>query len=139
MKVWHGTAAEFDSFHDTTTFFSTDRDFAADYAGSAGRVLAFEIPEKGLLDCRNPEQLARLIGGGPIEDPYDGTEYPDAQSFLAALGGDIWEGVEQYVQDARAMGYAGMIVTEGGTVNVALFDPWMARMIEEDQPSPAPM
>ena len=136
MRAWHGTPETFDTFRDGTTFFSTDRDFAADYAGPSGRVLAFEIPEDDLLDTRDPEQLARLTGGEPITDPYDGTEYPDAAAFLDACGGDTWEAVEEHVQSARAMGYAGMIVTEGGAVNVALFRPEIAAEISDDAPSP---
>lgn len=137
MKVWHGTSEDFEAFRPGTTFFSTDRDFASDYCGPNGRLIAFEIPEDRLLDTRDPSQLQKLIGTDPIKDPYSGLEYRDAASFLREASSDTWEAVEEFLQSARAMGFDGLIVTEGGVVNVALFDPELAVALDGDTLAPS--
>ena len=136
MRVWHGSPETFDRFRDGLTFFSTSRDFASDHSGPGGGVAAFEVPEAGLLDSRDPDALRSVTGGRGLIDPYDGTEYDTEEAFLDACGSDTWEALEAMADDVRASGYAGMILTEGGVVNVALFDPSVADRVRDDDPSP---
>jgi len=131
MLVYHGTENEFEEFLSGTIFFSTDRDFASGYAGPSGTVRAFEIDAEMLLDTRDPKSLGRLTGGIPIEDPYSGQEYDTAEEFLGECAGDTWEAVEPLIESARAMGYVGMLITEGGILNVAVFDISIVREIDE--------
>jgi len=104
---------------DGLSFYSSDKNFAADY----GDPMAYKLLINNPFDSTNVRHIEMLMERvGNLIDPYDGTEYETAEEFIEKLQNDTWESIEEYVSEIQGMGFDSIIITEGGIVNYIVFD-----------------
>ena len=116
LSLYHGTNVKNEELRNDNVFFSTCRNFAADY----GEVSKYTINVGEVFDSTSQAHIEQLLCAiNQLYDSYNEEyvatfeEFEEASNYLS----DTWEVIENHLSSIYRLGYDSALITEGGIVN----------------------
>ena len=130
MVVYHGTGKDFSTFQKQMGrqfFFSSDPEFASEYAKSqGGNVIAAYIKANKVWDFENSADLAAVqkhlkLTDEEVQLPQG---FDEGEQYIAASNGD-WSYIESrdFQKFLKQNGYDGFYVMDAGVKNLGVYEP----------------